>query len=51
LSEIRWLGGDRNVLFSKEFLHSKQCVAWCIIMMQKPLPLPLLVSLPPDCLA
>jgi hypothetical protein len=52
-SEIQgvwWLGDDRNVFLSKKLLHNKQCVAVCVIMMQKPLSLPLVVPLPLNCI-
>jgi hypothetical protein len=38
---VQWLGDDRNAFLSEELLHNKHCVAWCIIVMQKPLSLPL----------
>jgi hypothetical protein len=45
------LGDYRNVFLSEEFLHNKRCVALCIIMMQKPLSLPIVAPLPPNCIA
>jgi hypothetical protein len=32
-----------------ELLHNKPCVAWCIIVVQKPLSLPFEVPLPLNC--
>jgi hypothetical protein len=44
------LGDDRNAFLSEELLHNKRCVARCIIVMQKPLSVPLVVPFPPNCI-
>jgi hypothetical protein len=45
------VGDDRNAFLSKELLHNKQHVAWCVIVMQKPLSLLLVAPFPPNCTA
>ena len=53
-SEIRrerCLGDDRNVFLGEELLHNKRCVARCVIVMQKPLSLPLVAPFPSNCIA
>jgi hypothetical protein len=45
---VRWLGDDRIALLGEELLH-KPYVARCVLVMQKPLSLPLVESLPPNC--
>ena len=47
---VQWLGDNRNAFLGEELLHIKRCVAWCIIMMQKPLSLPLVTPFPPNCI-
>jgi hypothetical protein len=37
--------------FGEELLRNKRCVARCVIVMQKPLPLPHVAPLPPNCIA
>jgi hypothetical protein len=49
--EVRWLSDDRNVFLGEELLHNKRCVARCVIVMQKPLSLPLVTLLPPKHIA
>jgi hypothetical protein len=44
-----WLG--RKIFLGEELLHNKRCVARCVIAMQKPLSLPLVAPLPPNCSA
>jgi hypothetical protein len=46
-SEIQTIG---IFLPSKKVLHNKLCVVWCVIVMQKPLSLPLVVPLPLICI-
>jgi hypothetical protein len=46
-----WLREDRNTFLGEELLHNKRCVDRCIIVMQKPLSLPLVVPFPLDCIA
>jgi len=48
---VRWLGDDRNAFLGKELLHNKGGVARCVIVMQKPLSLPLVASFHPKCIA
>jgi hypothetical protein len=45
------LGDDRNVFLGEELLHNKQCVARCVIVMQKPLSMPLVAPISPNCIA
>jgi len=47
---VRWLDDDRNAFLGEELLYNKQCVARCIIVMQKPLSLPLVAPFPPNCI-
>ena len=49
IRRVRWLSDDRNVFLGEELLHNKRCVARCVIVMQKPLSLPLVAPLPPNC--
>jgi hypothetical protein len=42
------MGDDRNVSLGEELLHNKQCVARCVIVVQKPLSLPLVMPFPPE---
>ena len=51
IRRVRWLGDDRNVFLGEELLHNKRCVARCVIVMQKPLSMPLVAPLPPNCIA
>ena len=51
IQRARWLGDDRNAFLGEELLHNKRCVARCVIMMQKPLSLPLGAPFPPNCIA
>jgi hypothetical protein len=48
---VRCLGDDRNVFLGEELLNNKGCMARCVIVMQKPLSLPLVRPLPPDCIS
>jgi len=50
IRRLRWLGDDRNAFLGEELLHNKRCVARCIIVMQKPLSLPLVAPFPPKCI-
>jgi hypothetical protein len=53
-SEIRrvwWLGDDRNAFLGEELLHNMRCVSRCVIVMQKPLSLPLVAPFTPNCMA
>jgi hypothetical protein len=45
-----WLDDDRNVFLGEELLHNKPCMAQHVTMIQKPLPLPLVMLLPPNCI-
>jgi hypothetical protein len=47
---VRWLSDGRNVYLVDELLHDKRCVVRCVIVMQKPLPLPLFPPLSPNCI-
>jgi hypothetical protein len=47
---VQWSRVDRNVFLDEEFLHNKRCVARYIIVMQKPLSLPLVAPLLPNCI-
>jgi hypothetical protein len=48
---VQWLGNHRKVFLDEELLHNKWCVARCIIVMHKPLSLPLTFLLSPNCIA
>ena len=50
IRRVRWLGDDRNAFLGEELLHNKRCRAWCVIVMQKPLSLPLVTPFPPNCI-
>ena len=50
IQRVRWLGDDRNAFLGEELLHNKRCVARCVIVMQKPLSLPLVAPFPPNCI-
>jgi hypothetical protein len=39
------------VFLGEELLHNMRCVARRVIVMQKPLSLPLVAPLPPNCVA
>jgi hypothetical protein len=39
-----------NAFLGEKLQHNKRCVAWCIIVMQKPLSLPLVAPFPPNCI-
>jgi hypothetical protein len=43
------LGDDRNASLDEELLRNKRCVALCVVVMQKPLSLPLVAPFPPNC--
>jgi hypothetical protein len=45
------LGDERKFFLGKELLHNKRSVDRCVIVMQKPLSLPLVTPLPPNCIA
>jgi len=51
IRRVQWLGDDRNAFLGEELLHNKRCVAQCVIVMQKPLSLPLVAPFPPKCIA
>ena len=54
LSEIwrvRWLSGDRNAFLGQELLQNKRFVARCVIVIQKPLSLPIVAPFLPNCIA
>ena len=44
-------GDDRNAFLGEELLHNKRCVARNVIVMQKPLSLPLVPPFPLNCIA
>jgi len=50
IRRVRWLGDDRNAFLGEELLHNKRCVARCVIVMKKPLSLPLVAPFPPNCI-
>jgi len=50
IQRVWWLGDDRNAFFGEKLLHNKWCVAQCIIVMQKPLSLPLVTQFPLNCI-
>jgi hypothetical protein len=51
IRRVRWLGDDRNVFLGEKLLHKKRSVARCVIVMLKPLSLPFVAPLPPNCIA
>jgi hypothetical protein len=51
IRRVRWFGDDKNVFLGKELLHNKRRVARWVIVMQKQLSLPVVLSLPPNCIA
>ena len=50
IRRLRWLGDDRNAFLREELLRNKRCVARCVIVMQKPLSLPLVAPFPLKCI-
>jgi hypothetical protein len=51
IRRVWWLGAERNGFLYKKLLHKKRCAARHVIVMQKPLSLPLVASLPPNCIS
>jgi hypothetical protein len=44
MRRVRWLGDDTNVSLGEELLHNRRCVAQCLIVMPKPLVMPLTLN-------
>ena len=45
------MGDDRNAFLGEELLHNKRWLAGCVIVMKKPLSLPLVAPFLPNCIA
>jgi len=51
IQRVRWFGDDRNAFLGEKLLHNKRCMTRCVIVMKKPLSLPIVATFPPNCIA